>query len=83
MAIRFKVRQAVYTRFKHQQDAAKAAGVTRHTVGKWVNGDLDRRLLESLDKFCRGWGVRVEDLFEYIPDEEAEEDDLVFSDPDS
>ena len=78
MAIRNNVRQVVYTKSKNQSVAATKTGVSRVTINKWVNGELDRRILETLDKLCSGLGVQVGDLFEYVPDEEAEVGDIIF-----
>ena len=50
---------------------AKATGINRMTLSKMVNHRGYNTQSENLDRLCRYFGCRIEELVEYVPDEEV------------
>ncbi|WP_231373012.1 helix-turn-helix transcriptional regulator [Thioalkalivibrio sp. AKL10] len=54
-------------------EVAKATGINRMTLSKMVNHRGYNAQSENLDKLCRYFDCRIEELVEYIPDEQLAE----------
>ena len=52
-------------------EIAKQTGISRVTLSKMVNSRGYATLTDHLDKLCRYFDCRIEQLAEYIPNEEA------------
>ncbi|WP_018937157.1 helix-turn-helix domain-containing protein [Thioalkalivibrio sp. ALJ24] len=52
-------------------EVAKATGINRMTLSKMVNQRGYNTQSENLDRLCRYFDCRIEDLVEYVPDEEV------------
>lgn len=53
-------------------EVAEATGINRMTLSKMLNHRGPNTRSENLDKLCRFFNCRIEDLVEYVPDEEVE-----------
>lgn len=53
-------------------EVASATGIARMTLSKMVNHRGYNTQTDNLDKLCRYFDCRIEDLVEYVPDEEVE-----------
>ena len=52
-------------------EVAKATGINRMTLSKMVNQRGYNTQSENLDRLCRYFDCRIEDLVEYVPDEQV------------
>ena len=50
-------------------DVARYAGLHRNTVTLLYNETANRVDLETVDRLCRLFRCRMEDLFEYVPED--------------
>lgn len=55
-------------------EIAAASGVGRMTLSKLLNHPGASVRSENLDRLCRYFGCRIEELVEYVPDEETAPD---------
>ena len=53
-------------------EVANATGIARMTLSKMVNHRGHNTQTDNLDRLCRYFDCRIEDLVEYVPDEEVE-----------
>ncbi|MGP5547592.1 helix-turn-helix domain-containing protein [Psychrobacter alimentarius] len=53
-------------------DAVRATGVSKTTLHKIYNDQSSRIDFDTIDKLCEYLGVGVGDIFEYVEDIEAE-----------
>ena len=53
-------------------ELAEATGISRVTLSKMVNQRGYSTLTDHLDRLCRYFHCRLEQLAEYVPDEELE-----------
>jgi putative transcriptional regulator len=53
-------------------DVARATGLHRNTVSLLYKEEAARIEVEAMDKLCRLFNCSVNELFEYVPDEESE-----------
>ena len=51
-------------------ELSEATGISRVTLSKMVNQRGYSTLTDHLDRLCRYFNCRIEDLAEYVPDEE-------------
>lgn len=76
--IRYKLKELIARwEFQHGRrlqvmDLAKATGVHRMTLSKILNHRGCNTVTDNLDRLCRFFDCRVEDLIEYVPDELVE-----------
>lgn len=54
-------------------DLAEKSGVTRPTLSRILNQRGYNTTTDNVDKLCAFFNCRVEDLLEYVPDDEIEE----------
>ena len=54
----------------NQAECARTTGLSPTTVNALYNETFERVDKQTIIKLCRGLGVKVGDLFEYIPDAE-------------
>lgn len=52
------------------QEIAEATGLTRNTLSKMLNQHGASVRTENLDRLCAYFDCRIEDLVEYIPDDD-------------
>jgi putative transcriptional regulator len=53
-----------------QDEIAQATGIHRTTLSKIAGQRGYNTTTDNIDKLCRFLGCRVEDLMQYVPDEE-------------
>ena len=53
-------------------DVARATGLHRNTVSLLYKEEAARIEVEAMDKLCRLFNCSVNELFEYVPDEDSE-----------
>jgi len=76
--IRFRLAERIADReFKERRqiqllEIAADSGVGRMTLSKLLNHHGASIRTEYLDRLCRYFGCRVEDLIEYVPDEDLQ-----------
>ena len=74
--IRFRLREVISEReFQSgkritQEEIALATGIHRTTLSKISGQRGYNTTTDNIDKLCRFLGCKVEDLMQYIPDEE-------------
>ncbi|MBK6631552.1 MAG: helix-turn-helix transcriptional regulator [Betaproteobacteria bacterium] len=51
-------------------ELSEATGISRVTLSKMVNQRGYSTLTDHLDRLCRYFNCRIEDLAEYVPDKE-------------
>ena len=51
-------------------ELSKATGISRVTLSKMINQRGYSTLTDHLNRLCRYFNCRLEDLAEYVPDEE-------------
>ncbi len=56
-------------------EISEATGINRMTLSKMINHKGYSSVTDNLDKLCNYFNCRIEDLIEYIPDEENMESD--------
>ena len=69
--IRFKLAQALEARNMTMYQLSKISGVRPNTVSQWAREEgIDVRSVsvETLDTICRALNCRIEELIEYVPD---------------
>lgn len=69
--IRFKLDELLASRKMTKYQLIKISGVRPNTLTQWTheNGvDVRSITVETLDTICRALNCRVEDLIEYVPD---------------
>lgn len=69
--IRLKVHLQLAARHWTQRELVARSGISSQTVHRLTMETADGIRLETLDTLCRVLQCRVEDLLEYIPDEEV------------
>ncbi|PKO49385.1 MAG: transcriptional regulator [Betaproteobacteria bacterium HGW-Betaproteobacteria-4] len=55
-------------------EVSQATGINRVTLSKMVNQRSYSTVTDNLDKLCRFFGCKLEQLAEYVPDETVTED---------
>jgi putative transcriptional regulator len=55
-------------------EVSQATGINRVTLSKMVNQRSYSTVTDNLDKLCRFFGCKLEQLAEYVPDEMVTED---------
>ena len=74
--LRFRIAERIADKeFKERRqiqllEIAAASGVGRMTLSKLLNHHGVSIRTEYLDRLCRYFGCRIEDLVEYVPDED-------------
>lgn len=72
--IRFKIREMIAQKeFEGAGrikigDIADSTGINRMTISKLINHQGSNTVTENIDKLCRFFDCRVEDLIEYVAD---------------
>lgn len=56
-------------------EVSEATGINRMTLSKMINHKGYSAVTDNLDKLCRFFNCKIEDLVEYIPDEKSVESD--------
>lgn len=75
--IRFRIQELLAERhFKENRrvtllELSQATGINRVTLSKMVNQRGYSTVTDNLDKLCRYFGCKLDQLAEYIPDDEA------------
>lgn len=54
-------------------EVAEATGIHRMTLSKMINQRGYNAGTDNLDKLCAFFGCRIEDLVEYVPDDQLDE----------
>ena len=54
-----------------QLELSRLVGVTESTIQNWESGRTGTDHIERIVKFCKALNCRVEDLIEYVSEEEA------------
>ena len=52
-------------------DVARATGLHRNTISLLYKEEAARIEVEAMDKLCRLFNCSVNELFEYVPDEDS------------
>lgn len=74
--IRFRIKEVLLDKEFHlgrritQDEIAQATGIHRTTLSKIAGQRGYNTTTDNIDKLCRFLGCRVEDLMQYVPDEE-------------
>lgn len=55
-------------------ELSQATGINRVTLSKMVNQRGYSTVTDNLDKLCKFFGCKLEQLAEYVPDESINED---------
>jgi len=56
-------------------EVSEATGINRMTLSKMINHKGYSTVTDNMDKLCRFFDCKIEDLIEYIPDETGAESD--------
>jgi len=73
--IRFKLKELIAEReFQERRhitvrEISEQTGIARNTLSRVLNRAGWNARIEHVDKLCKYFGCRVEDLMEYVPDE--------------
>lgn len=54
-----------------QADLSRATGIRAATINEMYNEFSERISLDHLDKICEALGCRVEDILEYVPNDDS------------
>ncbi|MBL4832673.1 MAG: helix-turn-helix transcriptional regulator [Pseudomonas sp.] len=79
--LRFKIKEMIARReFEEGRrvtiaEVAEGAGIHRVTLSKMINRRGFSTSTDHIDGLCRHFDCRVEDLVEYIPDDQVKESD--------
>lgn len=68
--INFKIHVVMATKRMSQKEVAEVTGITPSVMNKYFHGTITRINPEHLDSFCKLFSCKVEDLIEYIPEED-------------
>ncbi len=77
--LRFKIKELISKKeFEEGRrvtigEVAEAAGIHRMTLSKMINQRGYNTGTENLDRMCAYFGCVVEDIVEYVPDEQLEQ----------
>lgn len=55
-------------------EVSQATGINRVTLSKMVNQRSYSTVTDNLDKLCKFFGCKIDQLAEYVPDEAVSED---------
>ena len=68
--INFKIHIRMAEKRISQKSASQFVGITPTVMGKYFHGTITRMNPAHLEKFCKLLDSNIQDLIEYIPDEE-------------
>lgn len=57
---------------------SELTGIRPNTIGAFYNETIQRIDIDSLDKICKVFNCKLDDIIEYVPDELVCEDNLLF-----
>ena len=75
--IRFRLKEVLLDKEFHlgkkitQDEIAQATGIHRTTLSKIAGQRGYNTTTDNIDKLCRYLGCKVEDIMQYVPDEEV------------
>ena len=61
-----------------QKELADITGIRPNTISLYYNETIQRINVNDLDKICKALNCRIQELIEYIPDNEENDDISVF-----
>ena len=67
--IKFKIHILMAEKRMTQKDVMEATGITTTVMNKYYYGTIARIPTHHIDKLCKLFNCKIEDLIEYIPDE--------------
>ncbi|EPB8249048.1 helix-turn-helix domain-containing protein [Clostridium perfringens] len=53
-----------------QKDLVEATGINKNTINKYFNNTCEKITKEHLNLLCKFFDCKLDDLIEYIPDDE-------------
>lgn len=71
MMIKIKLSDLLGKHKMTQKKLAMETGIRPATISKMYYEEIKRIEIEQIDQLCRAFNCRVEDLLEYIPDQQA------------
>ena len=69
--IKLKLHLLMAQKRMSQKELADLTGINTPTINKYYNDTIIRIPREHLDIFCKLFNCKIEDLIEYIPDNET------------
>lgn len=68
--IEFKLHIRLAENRMTQKDLIEATGINKNTISKYFNNTSEKITKEHLNILCKYFNCKIEDIIEYIPDEE-------------
>lgn len=75
--IKIKIAEMLGKHKMTRKELAELTEIRAGTVGKLYDETIQRIEVEWLDKICKVFSCKLTDIIEYIPDDEAEKNELV------
>ena len=66
--IRMKLHIKLAEHKMNQKELSEVTGISKNTIGAYCNETNKHIVKEHLDKFCKLFNCKVEDIIEYVED---------------